>query len=120
MRRPELLTRRPRAHVLVLAGLVLLQWAATAIFAIGYVERNGWFFFQGGDQTWLYSTAWALSSGFLPMTIVGYMWPILLAPVAAFAGPDYLAALPGIVLFQVLVLQPVSYTHLTLPTTERV
>ena len=104
----ERLRRLPRpGHVPVLAALVLAQWAATAIFAAS-VERNGWFFFQGGDQTWLYSSAWALSDGFLPPTIVSYAWPLVLAPVALFAGPDYLAALPAIVLLQVLLLQPLA------------
>ncbi|HVM18229.1 MAG TPA: glycosyltransferase family 39 protein [Gaiellaceae bacterium] len=91
----------------VLATLVVAQWLATGAFAAS-VERNGWFFFQGGDQTWLYSSAWALSDGFLPPTIISYAWPLLLAPVALFAGPDYLAALPAIVVLQVLLLQPLA------------
>lgn len=115
MRLPEL---RRRAAVLavrleerparqVLGALVVVQWLAVAALVLS-VRHNGWLFFQGGDQTWLYSGAYALSSGEIPAAHVGYGWSYLLAPVAWVAGPSFLAALPGIVLFQQLVLVPIA------------
>jgi hypothetical protein len=91
----------------VLVPLVAAQWVAVLVFALS-VERNGWLFYQGGDQTWYYTGAWLLSQGELPPAAVGYGWSLLLAPIALFAGPDILAALPAIVLLQTAVLLPVA------------
>jgi hypothetical protein len=89
------------------ALLVVAQWGAVAGFALG-VEHNGWFYFQGGDQLWHYTSAWLLSEGSLPPSVVGYVWPFVLAPIAVFAGPVLLAGLPAIVLFQLLILLPAA------------
>jgi len=89
------------------AILVAAQWAAVAAFA-GAAEHNGWFYFQGGDQSWHYSSGWLLSEGLLPPAVVGYVWPALLAPIALFAGPNILQGLPAIVIFQVGVLLPAA------------
>ena len=92
---------------IVLAPLVVVQWIVLAAFALT-VQRNGWLFYQGGDQTWFYTSAWELSHGRIPETLVGYLWPFALAPLAFVAGPNFLDGLPAIVLVQVLVLAPLA------------
>lgn len=89
------------------ASLVVAQWIAVAIFAT-QVKHNGWFYFQGGDQLWHYTSSWQLASWSLPPAVVGYVWPFVLAPIAVFAGANLIAALPAIVLFQVAVLLPLA------------
>jgi hypothetical protein len=91
----------------VLVPLVLVQWAAVAAFAFS-AERNGWLFYQGGDQTYYYTGAWLLANGEIPPAWVGHGWSVLLAPVAFFAGPNVLDALPAIVLLQVGLLLPLA------------
>jgi hypothetical protein len=107
MRRSALgvLARRPR--LLVVGGLVLLQWIAVAVYAVT-TTHNGWLFYQGGDQTWYWSTTWLLSEGTLPLSYVGYGWSYLLSPVALVAGPSFLDGLPVVLLVQVLVLLPLA------------
>ena len=46
---------------LVLGGFVVLQWLTLVAFAL-VVRRNGWLFYQGGDQTFHYSAAWSSTS----------------------------------------------------------
>jgi hypothetical protein len=92
---------------IVLAPLVAVQWLVLLLFALS-VQRNGWLFYQGGDQTWFYTSAWELSHGRIPETMVGYLWPYVFAPLAFIAGPDFLDGLPVIVLLQVLVLGPIA------------
>ena len=72
---------RAREPWIVLAPLVVAQWVVLAVFALT-VERNGWLFYQGGDQTCFYTSAWELAHGRVPETLVGYLWPFLLAPLA--------------------------------------
>jgi hypothetical protein len=95
---------RPR---LVLGSLVLLQWLCVAAFALT-TTRNGWLFYQGGDETFIYTTAWSLGDGELPRTNVGYFWSFVLAPITWIAGPNFVEAVPAIVLLQFLVLLPVA------------
>ena len=91
-----------------LLGLLLLaQWAAVVVFVL-VVHHNGWLFYQGGDETFFYTDSWVLAHGHIPEATIGYGWSYLLAPVAAIAGPDYLAAIPAIVLLQTVVLMPVA------------
>jgi hypothetical protein len=92
---------------IVLAPLVVAQWVAVAIFGLT-VQRNGWLFYQGGDQTWFYTSGWILSGGEVPETLVGYVWALVQMPVAAVAGPNLLAGLPAIVLLQFLLLLPLG------------
>jgi hypothetical protein len=83
-----------RAHALVrsipwqpwsvLGPLVLVQWAAVAVFALT-VRHNGWLFYQGGDESAYYTTAWSLGHAYLPVTPIGWGWSTLLSPVAAMA-----------------------------------
>jgi hypothetical protein len=91
----------------VLAGLVGLQWLAILIFSVT-VRHNGWLYYAGGDQLWHYSGAELLAHGHLPRTLVGYGWSVLLAPLAAVAGPNLVSALPGLVLFNTVLLLPVA------------
>jgi hypothetical protein len=91
----------------VLAGLAVLQWLALLVFAVT-VRHNGWLYYAGGDQLWHYSSAYVLAHGHLPLTLVGFGWSILLMPLALIAGPNLVSALPGIVLFNTLVLLPVA------------
>ena len=91
----------------VLAPLVLVQWAAVAAFALT-VRHNGWLYYQGGDESAYYTSAWALSQGHLPVTAIGWGWSTLLAPIALLAGSNFLNALPAIVVLQCVVLLPVA------------
>jgi hypothetical protein len=91
----------------VLGGLLVVQWLALLAFALT-VRHNGWLYYSGGDQLWHYTGAYLLAHGSLPPSFVGYGWSILLLPLAPFAGPNLVSALPGIVLFNTLVLLPVS------------
>ncbi|MBM3679219.1 MAG: hypothetical protein FJW96_15305, partial [Actinobacteria bacterium] len=84
--------------------LVVVQLGATVAFALTGPVRNGWAFFQGGDQIWLVSSSWLLAQFQLPPSLVGYGWPYALMPVAGPLGPDYVSTLPAIVLAQVLIL----------------
>ena len=56
--------------------------------------RNGWVWFQGGDQIWLTTQGWLLGHLELPPTEVGYLWSLLLTPVMWVTGPTYVEALP--------------------------
>lgn len=96
-----------RAPLGPLALLVAAHWLAVLVFALT-VRHNGWLYYQGGDQIWHATTGWLLGHGELPPTQVGYIWPVVLAPLMLLAGGDYLAALPWLVLFNVLVLAPVA------------
>jgi hypothetical protein len=91
----------------VLAPLVVAQWVAVAIFGL-QSERNGLLFYQGGDQTFFYTTASALADGHIPRTGIGYAWPLVEAPLALLAGPNFLAALPWLLALQYVVLLPAA------------
>jgi hypothetical protein len=93
---------------IVLAPLVVAQWIVVGAFALFFVERNGWLFYQGGDQTWFYTSAWMLAGGEIPETFVGYTLPFLYAPIAWIAGANILAGLPAVLLFQFFVLLPLG------------
>jgi hypothetical protein len=93
---------------IVLVPLVVAQWIVVGAFALFFVERNGWLFYQGGDQTWFYTSAWMLSGGEVPETFVGYTMPFLFTPIAWIAGPNILAGLPAVLAFQFLILLPLG------------
>ena len=92
---------------LVLAGAVAFEWLAVLGLALK-VHHNGWIYYQGGDQLWYYSLGWQLAHGHLWQTPIGYLWSFWLAPIAHFAGPNVAAAMPAIVLLNVLVLLPAA------------
>lgn len=91
----------------MLGPLVLVQWLALLAFALT-VRHNGWLYYQGGDQTFYYTTSWLLSDWTMPTTPIGYGWSYLLSPIPLFSGTNLLAALPVLILFQTLVLLPVA------------
>ena len=91
----------------VLGPLLAIQALALLVFALT-APRNGWLFYQGGDQTFFYTDSWVLAHGHIPESRVGYAWSFLLAPLPLLFGPSFLAAVPAIVLLQVLVLAPVA------------
>ena len=91
----------------VLAPLVVAQWTAVVVFA-HVVRRNGWLFYQGGDQTWFWTSGWVLGHGHVPETYVGWAWALAMTPLAALAGPNFLAGVPLVVLLQVGVLLPLA------------
>jgi hypothetical protein len=96
--------RRPQA---VLGALIVVQWLAVLAFALT-VRHNGWLYFQGGDETWYYTTTWLLAHGHLPQAAIGYVWSIPFIPVAWIVGPNLLGALPVVILVQTLVLLPLA------------
>src|SRR2546423_14152437 len=75
---------------IVLAPLLAVQWLAVLGLALS-VHHNGWLFYQGGDQTYYYTTSWLLTHWTLPPTPIGYAWPYLLFPIALFRGAGFLA-----------------------------
>jgi hypothetical protein len=101
------LVRFRREPWIVLVPLVAIQWLALLVFALS-VPRNGWLFYQGGDETFFYTDSWVVAHGHIPESKVGYAWSFLLAPLPALVGPSFLAAVPAIVLLQALFLVPVA------------
>jgi hypothetical protein len=91
----------------VVPALVVTQWLAVAGFAMT-VQRNGWLFYQGGDQTWFYTSGWVLAHGHIPETFVGWVWPLAMLPLAALFGPNFLQAVPAVVLLQFALLLPLG------------
>jgi hypothetical protein len=95
-----------RRHV-VLAGLVLAQVGLTIALALS-VEHNRWLWYHGGDQIWLATSGWLLDHGDMPWAIVGWGWPLVLAPIIAISGPTFLEAVPLTLALNVLVLGPLA------------
>jgi hypothetical protein len=91
----------------VLGLLAIAQWLALVGLVLS-IRHNGWLFYQGGDQTFYYTAAWGISGGHVPPSSIGYGWSLLLSPIALFAGPSYLVALPWLVLLQVVVFLPLA------------
>jgi hypothetical protein len=91
----------------VLAVLVAAQWMLVLGLAL-VVRHAGWIYYQGGDQLWYYTTGWALTHGHFPQPGVGFLWCVVLAPIAAVAGPNIANAYPAIVVIQFLFLLPVA------------
>lgn len=91
----------------LLVPAIAIQLLTTLALALT-VRHNGWVFYQGGDQLWYYVSGWLLAQGQIPTALVSHGWPAFLAPIAHFAGPSLVPALPAIVLFDVLVLGPVA------------
>ena len=106
MRLPDRLRRTATPRTLLTATLAL-QLLAVLVFALA-TTHDGWLYFHGGDQLWYYTGAWMLADGVLPTAEVGYAWSVVLAPLAAAAGPFYLSALPVLVLGQALLLVPLA------------
>jgi hypothetical protein len=95
-------------HVVVsLAVLVAVQIALTVVLFTS-VAHNGWLTYQGGDQLWLVTTGWLLGQGVLPYALVGYGWPVLMAPLTWLSGASSLDLLPHTTVLQVAVLGPIA------------
>ena len=99
----EALARPP----LLLGALAVVQWLVVGGIALS-AQRNGWFWYQGGDETYYYTTSWLLGQGLLPPTPIGYGWSLLTVPASLVSGANVLDALPLIVLGQYLLLLPVG------------
>jgi hypothetical protein len=92
---------------IVLGPLILVQWLAVLALVVT-VRHNSWLYYQGGDQTFYYTTGWMFSHFRMPTAEVGWGYSYLLAPLALPAGKVVLAGLPAIVLVNTLVLLPVA------------
>jgi hypothetical protein len=91
----------------VLTGLVVADWAVVA--EIGRIAlHNGPLYVHGGDGTWYYTSAWLMGTGRLPYAAISYGYPLLIAPIAATAGPSMLDGLPAIIAFNQVVLAPIA------------
>jgi hypothetical protein len=91
----------------LLGALAVVQWLVVGGIALS-AQHNGWFWYQGGDETYYYSTSWLLGQGQLPPTPIGYGWSVLTLPASLIGGTNVLDALPLIVLGQYLLLLPVG------------
>jgi hypothetical protein len=91
----------------VLGAFVVAQWILVLGLAL-VVRHSGWIYYQGGDQLWYYTIGWSLAHGHFPQPGVGYLWAVLLAPIAAVAGPNIANAYPAIIVVQFLFLLPVA------------
>lgn len=100
---PRLLATTP----ILLGLLVLVHWTALLVFT-QLVRHNGWLFYQGGDQTFFYTASWAISGGHVPESQIGYGWSYLISPIARAVGPNFVAALPPLLLVQTIVLWPLA------------
>lgn len=93
-----------RSTLLTLASAQIVSTGVLALVA----HHNGWLYFQGGDQIWHASGAWALGHLQIPPALVGYGWSLVLAPIMLVTGPTFLQALPPIVVLDMIVLGPVA------------
>src|SRR5262245_30873052 len=91
----------------VLGPLLVVQWLALAVFAAA-ATHNGWLYYQGGDQSYYWTSAHLLSQWTLPVALVGYAWSYLLIPIAFFAGANVLSGLPVVIVLNALILLPVA------------
>jgi hypothetical protein len=95
----------------VLVALIDIQWICALAFALT-VRHNGWLYgwrrYQGGDDVAYHSLAWIIGGGHLPYAPIGFAWSFVLAPLAAVGGPLLVHALPGVVLFQAMVVAPIG------------
>jgi hypothetical protein len=92
---------------LVLGTIVFVNWAIAA--EIGRIAvHDGPLYYHGGDATWYWTSAWTLAHGSIPYASIGYGYPLLIAPIAAIAGPNLLTGLPAVIVFDQVVLAPIA------------
>jgi hypothetical protein len=91
----------------VLGPLLLIQWVAVLALLLT-VRHNSWLYYQGGDQTYYYTTASEFSHWRRPTAEVGWGWPYVLTPIAGLAGNIVLSGLPGVLLLNGLILLPIG------------
>ncbi len=92
---------------IVLGPLVVVQWLALLALTLT-VRHNSWLYYQGGDQTFYYTTGWMFSHWRMSTAEVGWGWSYLLTPIAGPAGDVVLSGLPGIILLNTLILLPIA------------
>ena len=90
-----------------LAALAAVHWVALLAYALS-VPHNGWLYYQGGDQIWLTTTGWLLGQGDLGPPEVGYGWPLVLAPITMVTGPNFVDAMPWVIVLNAIVLAPLA------------
>ncbi len=90
-----------------LAAIVVGQVALTVALFFS-VEHNGWLTYQGGDQIWLLTSGWLLGQGTIPYALVGWAWPLVVAPFSWVTGASSIQMLPLTTGLQVLVLGPIA------------
>ena len=93
---------------IVLVPLLVVQWLALLVLALT-VRHNGWLYYQGGDQTYYWTTGW-LALPLAPADRRGRLGLVVPAQrrSPASAGDTVLSGLPGIILLDTLVLLPVA------------
>ncbi len=104
--RIDLLTDRIRPWM-VLAPLVFLGWGVMAYVAHAAVH-DGWYYYDSGDGTWYYTTAWQLAHGRIPISAIGYGYPMFLAPVVRLGGANLLGGVPYVIALNAVVLGPIA------------
>jgi hypothetical protein len=92
---------------LVLAAIIAGQVLLTVALFFS-VEHNGWLTYQGGDQIWLLTSGWLLGQGTIPYALVGWAWPLAVAPLSWVTGASSVQMLPLTTALQVLVLGPIA------------
>jgi Dolichyl-phosphate-mannose-protein mannosyltransferase len=92
---------------IVLGPLIVVQWLALLALTLT-VRHNSWLYYQGGDQTFYYTTGWMFSHWRMPTAEVGWGWSYLLTPIAGPAGNVVLSGLPAIIFLNTLILLPVA------------
>ena len=91
----------------VVGPLVVVQWLALVAFVVT-VRHNGWLFYQGGDQTFFYTSSWIVGHGHIPDAAIGWGWSYVLVPITWIFGSSFLTALPAIILIQTVILLPLG------------
>src|ERR1700722_2498826 len=92
---------------MVLGALVVCNWLVI-LEAARIALHQGWLYSDGGSGTWYYTSAWVLGHGHIPLAAIGYVYSLLIAPLALIAGPNLLAGLPLVVFFNAIVLSPIA------------
>ena len=91
----------------VLPPLAVAGW----LVAVGVASKavhTGWLYHLGGDERWTYTTGWLLAHGLIPVAPGGYLYSLLLAPVAAAAGPSLLSGVRAAIVLNVALLGTIA------------
>ena len=72
----------------VLGPLVVAGWLVVAFVARAAVH-TGWLYYDGGDESWYYTSAWMLGHGQLPYSAIGYGYSIVLGAARAARGAEH-------------------------------
>jgi hypothetical protein len=91
----------------LLAALCVVQLAITAWFAFE-TPHNGFVWYSGGDASEYWTAQWAVGHLRLTQSVVGWGLPVFYAWVPLVTGTTLLSGLPVIVVFQALVLVPLT------------